>query len=63
MNIYQDSDGTQVSACEITAPTILNTIHGEVVANAGQWLVNLPNSMPVVMSAEDFSVSFILVEA
>jgi len=63
MNRYTDINGVTVEALLVSAPTILNTIHGEIVATAGQWVVNLPNSMPAVLSAEDFAVSFNLVEA
>ena len=62
MNQYRDKDGVVVEACEIIAPTILNTTSGEQVGEAGQYMVTLPSGGVVLLDPVTFSSSFTLVE-
>lgn len=60
--IYTDTDGVLVDIEIMTAPTIINTVQGEQVAIAGQYLARPENEKPFLLDAETLASSFILVE-
>lgn len=62
MSAYRDSDGVIVDALELSAPTVINTINGERVGEAGQYLVSLPDGKLVILNADSFAAAFIRVE-
>ena len=59
--IYQDKDGIQIQAYMLNGPTILNTIHGEIAGEEGQYVVTLPDNKIVLMTAVEFEASFSLI--
>lgn len=61
MSLYSDINGDTVEAFMISAPTILNTSAGEVVAEVGQYAVCLPNGKPTLLDSDTFNASFTLV--
>jgi len=60
MSVYKDSEGVEAQAFELAAPTVLNTIRGEEVGEAGQFVVILPDSKPALLDAADFNAAFTL---
>lgn len=59
--IYQDKEGVQIEAIQLTGPTLLNTKDGEISAEAGQYLLSITKQYPIILDASVFEESFTLI--
>lgn len=60
MEKYIDPNGELCEAQQLTGPTILNTITGEVCGIEGQWMIRKLNTGEIaVMEDEQFKLSFV----
>lgn len=65
MNTYKDQNGALVTAFQLkpeNCPIIINASTGEICAEPGQWIVEIPGLKPTVFTDQAFNLTFEPVE-